>query len=471
MAEVVESQGTERNLKRVLTGPQVFGIGFGQIVGGGIVSLTGAAIALTGPGVPVAFVLAAVAVVLYSLPYAALGSAVSVTGAQYSYPARILGRGAGFATMWLIIIIQVSLSIYALGAAQYLHALFGQVPVRPVAVGIATLFLLLNLAGAAISGRVGMVMGGIMVVAFIVFGAVGMGSVDWVQASNVVPNGMSQLLTAAALVTFATGGGVVVAELGNEMKRPERDIPMGLIGATVVAALLYVLVAIPASGVLPIAKVANQPLSVVADKILPTGPYLFFIVGGALFALVTTMNSQLLTQTKSVLAAINDGWFPRGLGAVNKRFGTPHWLLLILYGIGVAPIIGGFSIAAVGGAAAGVGQLIFSLVVISSYRARQQYPLLFERAPFRLPKWLHLVLVVVSVLVNIYLASLLFRDMSTTNLLILAGWVVVGVAYFLYRWRRVRQHPQRGLRRAETETSVTGVPSDARDIEPTSEGA
>lgn len=453
MAGMVEARGSERNLKRVLSGPQVFGIALGQIVGGGIVSLTGAAIALTGPGVSVAFLLAAVAVVLYSLPYAALGSAVSVTGAQYSYPARILGRGAGFATMWLVIIIQVSLSIYALGAGQYIHALFGSVPVRPVAFGIATLFFLLNLSGAAISGRVAMVMGAVMLIAFIVYGAVGMGSVDWAQASDVVPKGMSQLFTAAALVTFATGGGVVVAELGNEMRRPERDIPVGLIGGTIVAALLYVLVAIPSAGVLPVPKVAGQPLSVVAHEILSPGPYVFFVVGGALFALVTTMNSQLLTQTKSVLAAINDGWFPRGLGAVNTRFGTPHWLLLILYGIGVAPIIGGFSIAAIGGAAAGVGQLIFSLVVIASYRARNQRPELFERAPFRLPKWLHLILAAVSVCVNIYLASLLFRDMSPTNLLILAVWVVIGIGYFLYRWRYVRRAPQRALGQVGAEES------------------
>lgn len=445
MAEVVESQGTERNLKRVLTGPQVFGIAFGQIVGGGIVALTGAAIGMTGGGAPLAFLLAALSVVLYSLPYAALGSAVSVTGGQYSYPARVLGRGAGFATMWLLIIAQVSLSLYALSAGKYIHSLFDDAPVRLVAFGIATLFFLLNLAGASISARAGMAMGAVMVVAFIVYGAVGMGSVDWPQVSDVNPNGLSSLFSAAALLTFATGGGTVVAELGAEMKRPGRDIPLGVVGGTVVAALLYILVAIPSAGVLPIPKVADQPLSVVAHEILPTGPYVFFIIGGALFAVITTLNAQLLWGTKSVLAAVNDGWFPRGLGAVNRRFGTPHWLLLILYGIGVAPIIGGFSIDVIGGAAAGVSQIIFSVVVIASYRLRLRRPGLFDRAPFRLPKKVHLVLVVVSVVVNAYLASLLFRDMGASNLMILLGWLVLGAVLLGLRWPHVRQREQPGL--------------------------
>jgi APA family basic amino acid/polyamine antiporter len=126
----------EARLKRVISLPQALSVAFHQIVGAGIVALTGVAIGLTGGGTPLAFVLAAAAVLIYSLPYAALTSAMPVTGGFYTYPARLFSPSVGFGTMWIFIALEAGISVYPLTAATYVHALFPQIPVTPLAVGV-----------------------------------------------------------------------------------------------------------------------------------------------------------------------------------------------------------------------------------------------------------------------------------------------------------------------------------------------
>ncbi|MFZ0216170.1 MAG: APC family permease, partial [Candidatus Dormiibacterota bacterium] len=426
----------EQKLKKSMSLPQSLAVAFHQIVGAGIVALTGVAIALTGGGAPIAFVLAAVAVIIYSIPYAALASAMPMTGGMYRYPTRIFNPSLGYAVVWMFIALEASISIYALTAAQYIHALFPTIPSMPVAVGILTLFFLLNLAGAAISSSIGVVMAVIMVAAFLTYVGFGIPHIHWATFSNLAPNGVTGLLTAAALMTFATGGGTVAAELGGEMKKPHRDIPIAIIGGTVVAAILYVLIVTPSTSVLPIKVVAGQPLTLVAQHTMPYAVYLWFIVGGAIMAVIATMNAALLWGTKSVLMAVEDGWFPKGMGAVNKRFGTPHFLLLILYAVGLVPILTGLNIGIIASAGAGFGQLIFIAPIVGSYVMRHRFPELVEKAPFKLNRWLHLALVVLAVMINCYLAYLLFKSLTGEVLIALAVWVAAGVAWYAIRYPR-----------------------------------
>ena len=63
----------------------------------------------------------------------------------------------------------------------------------------------------------------------------------------------------------------------------------------------------------PVARVANEPLTHVAKEILPKQLYVFFIVGGAWAALISTLNSQLASATKPLMQAANDGWLPAKL--------------------------------------------------------------------------------------------------------------------------------------------------------------
>lgn len=425
----------EANLKRSITLPQAMGVSFHQAVGGGVIALMGVAISLTGGGAPLAFVIAAAMVIVYSLPIAALGSAMPVTGGRYNYAARLISPSWGFTTMWFSVLVTVQLSLMALAGADYVNSLFPSVPVRPLAFGLITFFFLTNLVGAAFSNRLGIVLAFVMLAAFLVYGFVGLPQVHWDTLGHVAPRGTDGLLTAAATLTFAVTGSTYVAELGREMKRPGRDIPVSMIGGIVLAAVLYVVVAIPSVGVLEVSQVAGKPMSVVADHILSPGGFAFFVLGGAVAAVVGHMNSLLLTATKPVLAAVGDGWFPARMGAVNRRFGTPHWLLFGLYLIGVIPVLAGFSVAAIAGMVSVAATPMLAIMIISSCRLRSRYPRLYSAAPFRMPWGVHVATVVLGTAVLAVQAYLLVGKLTGPANLALLCWLAAGIAVWLLRHR------------------------------------
>jgi len=439
MTQHIDLSRNEENLKQTITLPQALGIAFHQIVGGGVVSLTGIAIGLTGGGVAIAFILAAAGVMIMSIPYSALGAAMPVTGGTYSYAKRLIHPAAGYFTLVLFIIAQASLSLYGLTAGAYLHALNPWFDETAIAIALMSIFYVANMLGAAFSARIGLILAGIMLVAFGLFIVFGLIHTDFANYPPVLPEGFGGMLQAAALLTFATGGGAVVAEMGREMKNPGRVIPIAVIGGTAFAALLYVLIALPAAGVLPIEEVANKPLSAVANAVMPGGLAIFFILGGAVIAVIGTLNTQLMWGSKSLLVAIDDGWLPRKLGAVNRRFGTPHFLLTMLFLVGVIPAATHTSVGVIASAASAVGQLTFVVIMICSLRLRKLFPEIHAASPFKLNRTVHKVLAAAGIAICFYQTYLLTNGLSPEVFVALGVWIAIASVYFVIRYPYVKR--------------------------------
>ena len=109
------------------------------------------------------------------------------------------------------------------------------------------------------------------------------------------------IITCAVLLTWATAGGIDMVNLSAEAKNPTKDLPQVILVATIAIAIFYALIAMVAGGVLPVSETANQPLDLVARAIMPTPVFLFFVIGGALLALTTTLNATFAWITKPIL--------------------------------------------------------------------------------------------------------------------------------------------------------------------------
>ena len=402
------------NLKKVLGFTDVLGIAIGQIIGAGVMSLTGIGIQMTGSGITPAFILSAVITLLTMFPIAILGSTLPTTGGMYQYTSRLLSPKTGIFWLMLFMFLQITLSLYALSFAQYLEGLFPGVPVRTVAFLLLTILFIVNIVGIKSASIIGNLMVITLIIALSCFIIFGMPHVNFgvFNSSSMLPDGFTGFFTAVGLVSFATGGAQVVAELGGEMKNPKRDIPIVIIVATIFVGILYAFIASIAVGVLPIPEVAGRPLTSVAKEILPTPIFIFFMIGGAMFALATTLNSTFTWVTKSLLIAIHDGYLPKVLGHVNKRFGTPHWLLLIFYIIGALPIVTGMSLNVVAQLGTGISLIVFAFPALAVTQLPKKYPEAYKQSPFNVPYPVLIVIAITAIIVLLYQSYLLISDLK-----------------------------------------------------------
>ena len=417
------------NLKKELTLPMVFCVALKQVIGGGVIALTGVAIGMTGAGVPIAYAIAACTSILAGIPFAILSSAMPVTGGTYTWPTRLISPMTGFLNLWFFFLTNVALSLYALTASDYIKVFYPDLPTAPLAFVILTVFFLLNMSGAKSTAKVGMVLTLIMSSAILLFIFVGLPQINPENFNNMLSNGALALMSAAGLLLFTTGGAAMVSELGGEMKNPGRDIPIAIIGATSVAALVYILASTVAAGVLPINIVAGKPLTLVAEEIMGKWSFLYFSIGAGIISVLGIINTQMLWGSKSLLVACDDNWLPRKLGAVNKRFGTPHFLLTGLYLVGIFPIVTGLSVKEIA-IAANITAIVAQLtVIISCYMLFRKHPEIYNKALFKIRNpFILLAIVIVALSLNSFLiVNLFILEATWFTALVMAGWLGIGI--------------------------------------------
>lgn len=423
-------------LPRTLTFWDVFAIALGQIIGSGIMVLVGIAIDFTGYAIPFAFVLSAVLSTVKQLPVAFMGSAMPATGGLYVYCRTVLGPRLGFFYLALLLITHILIALFALGFTQYALALVPSLNAKAVALGVLFVFYLVNLVGvkeAAIVQKVMIVALLAGLSALIVFGIVQVDMTRFTDPGGLLPKGWYGFGLACVVLSFATGGAQFVSELGGEMRRPERDLPLAMITATGVAALFYTFVSIVAVGVLPLERTAGKPLAEVARAVLPPAVYVAFVVGAGMFALTTSINSTFSWATKSVLIACEDGWLPKGLAVVNRRFNTPHLLLTGLLVLGAAPIAAGWDLRYIIMLGGGMVFIYDLLPLVAAFLLPSRHPEIFARARMRLSAGTLRGLAVAGIAVLLVQGALSFSDIDRTGWMLVAGYLVLAGAYVTLR--------------------------------------
>ena len=373
-----------KELQRVLGRKELFSIAIGQTIGSGIFALLGIGLAMTGRSANLSMIVAAVFVILISIPNIFVGGTIRMRGGFYTQLGLLVHETCSGFFVIVHILAWTALALYALSFADYTLALIPGLNRTLIAFGTLTFFYGVNMLGIQSAAKVQNLMALIMTVALTVFVCYGLPQVQpgYFQGPDFMTGGWRNLLSAGALYTWAIGGANVIVYLGAEAKNPTRDIPFVIILATLIIALFYALMATVAAGVLPLADVAGQPLSVVAAKILPRPVYVFFIVGGAMFALTTTLNAALGWVTKPILQACVDGWLPSGLGVLTVKHKIPYVILTLLYLESLVPIFFEFNISTIGNMAVILNNVLFALVCFSAVRLTTRVPELWAQSRF-----------------------------------------------------------------------------------------
>ena len=346
---MASSGGSTKQLKQVLGFWDLMGASIGQIIGAGIMTLLGSALAMTGRSVPLALGVAALITIAQFLPMLFISGTVRLRGGRYTMVAMVAGEKLAGAYSIIYIFSNLSLSMYALSFASYFVSLFGIGNEKIIALVLLTLFMVLNCLGIDKFAKVQNIIVACLIIALGLFAAVGVTKIapGYFAPETFMTDGMLGLLQAGGLLSFATGGATCIIDLSAEAKNPTRDIPLVIITSTLAVAALYAVIGVVAGGVLPLQQVAGQNLSLVAKTILAKPLYVFFMVCGAGFALVSTLNSQMAWAPKPTMQACDDGWLPAGLAKLNKH-NSPVIILGVLYVIAFICISTGLSVSVLG---------------------------------------------------------------------------------------------------------------------------
>ncbi|MDD3252396.1 MAG: APC family permease [Lachnospiraceae bacterium] len=388
----------------------LFSMAIGQIIGVGIMTMTGIAIGFTGRSVNLAYIFAGLITVVAAIPQIYIGGTANFIGGQYSQIAVLGNKKLAGIFIYIQIAMTLALSMYTLSFSEYFLSLFSGANVRLISFVVLTILVAMHIMGIKQAARLQNIMCIILAVAIASYVVFGIGSIQpgYMKMPDFATGGVTGFILASIYLTFAAGGATYIVNFSAEAKNPTKDIPFVIIVSTTLIVVLYAVMSTIAAGVLPVAEVANKPLSISAASFMPKAVYTFFVVGGAMFALLTTLNFTIGMMVYPMKKASEDGWLPKGLAVTNKKYGTPHFVLLVIYLIGLLPILFGLDLSTIANSTVILTTSIRGVIAFVAMALPKKIPELWEKSAFHTDRTkLNIICIIAIILAGVSVAMLL----------------------------------------------------------------
>ena len=385
--ELIEA-GSNSGLKKTLNVFDLIVIGIGAVVGTGIFTIIGIAIqggqntVGAGPAVIISMLLAALASVFSALSYSEISAMIPVAGSAYTYTYATMGEFMAWMVGWILMLEYAIGNITVASAwsgyfAQFLkgfkHVLpawitscplwlrndyrtmyvmcdkfnwnphdvmpFLHLPFNieiPIALNIPAILIVFLLTVLLVKGvkestrfaSVLVALNLFIITSFIVVGSFYVAPHNWWEPSF-MPHGVKGVFMGAFTIFFAYIGFDAISTAAEETKKPQRDLPIAILSTLVICTILYVLVALVLTGILPCSAIDTQAPLAHAMRCIGKDWYAGLISVGALCALTTVLLIYQLGTTRILFAMSRDNFLPKSLNAVHKKYKTPHimtWL-------------------------------------------------------------------------------------------------------------------------------------------------
>ncbi|MGB0971377.1 MAG: APC family permease [Mycobacterium sp.] len=366
---IAETDEPSTRLRKDLSWWDLTVFGVSVVIGAGIFTITASTAGnITGPAISISFVFAAIACGLAALCYAEFASTVPVAGSAYTFSYATFGEFVAWIIGWdLILEFAVAAAVVAKGWSSYLGTVFGfgdgvtdvgGLHVDWGALLIIAFAITILALGTKLSAGVSLAVTAIKVSVVLLVVAVGAFYIKTENYSPFIPpaepgsaggSGVEQslfslmtgaegstygwygLLAGASIVFFAFIGFDIVATTAEETKRPQHDVPRGILASLAIVTVLYLSVSLVLSGMvnytgLRAAESANLATAFALNGI---GWAAKVISIGALAGLTTVVIVLVLGQTRVLFAMSRDGLLPRQLAKTGQR-GTPVRITLLV---------------------------------------------------------------------------------------------------------------------------------------------
>ncbi len=459
---IVESQNEEHGLHRVLDSKNLILLGIGAVIGAGIFVLTGEVSAhYTGPAIVLSFIIAALACTCAGLCYAELASMIPISGSAYTYSYATLGEFFAWIIGWdLIVEYLFAASTVSVGWSGYIVSFLKNIGIvipqsfttAPVifndasnsfqlsgggivnlpAMFIIFLVTILLVIGVKESAKFNNIIVFIKLAVILIFIFTGLAFINYDNWQPFIPEnsgqfgsfGWSGIFRGSAIIFFAYIGFDAVSTAAQEAKNPQRDLPIGILGSLAICTVLYILVSLILTGIVPYTKLGvPDPIAVGVDAMGLT--WLAPVIKiGAIAGLSSVILVMLMGQPRIFFSMAKDGLLPPLFAKVHKKYKTPY-MSTIIVGI-VAMILAGLFPIGVLSKLVSLGTLLaFAAVCLSILILRKIQP--DTHRPFKTPfsPWIPLLGILSCLGVTAFLNAYAWIAMGV--------WMLIGIlVYFFY---------------------------------------
>ena len=476
---ILNEEGTQKiRLAKVLNGFDVTMIGIGAIIGAGIFAMVGEAAVKggAGPSLIISFIITAIACGFCALCYAELASMVPVSGSAYTYSYATMGELVAWIIGWDLILeyaignvaVAISWSGYF---NDFLNSAFGlNIPLWlridyrsfiqkgfdlstvphifniPIIFNLPAVFIVLFLTillviGIKESSRFNDFLVIIKLIVLTLFIVVGLYYFDKKNWTPFAPGGIKGIQIGAATIFFAYIGFDAVSTVAEETRNPSKDMPVGIIGSLAICTIIYILVTIALTGMMPFMELKNkiaEPLIVGLDYNNAPKWIIIVISFGSIVAHTAVLLVFQMGQPRIFFSMSRDGLLPKSFAKVHPKFRTPY-ITTIWTGVFVAVFSAFCNIDEMANLC-NIGTLFaFILVCLGVIILRIKQP--NRTRPFRLPG--KFFIPVMGIIFCLYL--MLGLDRITWIRFFV--WLVLGlVIYFVYGYKNSKlRETQRNL--------------------------
>ncbi|MXN89736.1 amino acid permease [Flavobacterium sp. Sd200] len=364
--------GEHDGLHKVLTVRDLTFFGIAAIIGGGTFSAIGNACFSGGPGVILLYVLCAVACGFTAMCYAEFASRVPVSGSAYTYAYVSFGELFAWIIGWALIMeysigniyIAFSWSGYFTNLLESFHIhlpewltinyteahrnflenkagegftawqnapMLGSLKIifdlPAVIINVLITYLVYRGTKESKNFSNAMVIIKLLIVVLVI--AVGIFYVDIDNWAPFMPNGFGGVMAGVSAVFFAYIGFDAVSTLAEESKNPQRDLPKGMIYSLVICTVLYIILALVLTGMVPYTALGvTDPLAEIFA--LKGVKWMLFIVSiAAVVAMTSVMLVFQLGQPRIWMTMSRDGLMPKKFSSIHPKFKTPGFATIV----------------------------------------------------------------------------------------------------------------------------------------------
>jgi amino acid transporter/mannitol/fructose-specific phosphotransferase system IIA component (Ntr-type) len=319
----------------------VYAISTGAMFSSGFFLLPGLAAAQTGPSVALAYLVAGLFILPAMFSVAELATAMPRAGGAYYFLDRALGPLVGTVGglgTWLALVLKSAFALVGMGA--YLGIYF-DIPIKPLAIGLTVGFVLINILGAKETSGLQRVLVTALVAIMVFFIVQGLVAVSAEATGAGLKErftpffafGFQGFMATVGFVFVSYAGLTKVASVAEEIREPDRNIPLGMVLSLATATIVYTVGVFIIVTVLPAEELRHdlRPVATAAQAFfgwLPGGAGVMLVVVAAIAAFASTGNAGILSASRYPLAMARDRLVSARFGKLG-RFHTPTFAIVV----------------------------------------------------------------------------------------------------------------------------------------------